>query len=82
MPSSRKPMLSIVAPAFNEQDCLPAFHEELMRVLTTLQDEFDLEIVYVDDGSEDATPAVLTRMALTILACGSPPQPEFRAPGG
>ena len=43
---------------------LPAFHAELIKVLATLKDEFDIEIVYVDDGSQDATPAILTRMAL------------------
>lgn len=60
----RRPLLSIVAPAFNEEAVLPAFHDELTRVLVTLQDQFDFEIVYVDDGSTDATPAILTRLAL------------------
>jgi polyisoprenyl-phosphate glycosyltransferase len=60
----RRPLLSVVAPAFNEEAVLPAFHDELARVLVTLQDEFDIEIVYIDDGSTDATPAILTRLAL------------------
>jgi dolichol-phosphate mannosyltransferase len=59
-----RPLLSIVSPAFNEQDCLSAFHERLTHVLTSLQDEFDFEIIYVDDGSEDATPAILTRLSM------------------
>jgi polyisoprenyl-phosphate glycosyltransferase len=59
-----RPLLSIVSPAYNEEDVLPAFHTELITVLDTLESEFDIEVVYVDDGSKDATPAVLTRMAL------------------
>jgi dolichol-phosphate mannosyltransferase len=59
-----RPLLSIVAPAFNEEASLPAFHEALNRFLVTVQDEFDIEIVYVDDGSDDATPVHLTRLAL------------------
>jgi len=63
MPGPRRPLLSVVAPAFNEEAVLPHFHEQLTRVLVTLADEFDIEIVYVDDGSDDATPAILARLA-------------------
>lgn len=59
-----KPLLSIVAPAFNEEQVLPYFHDELMRLLDRIGDEYDIEIIYVDDGSQDATPIVLTRLAL------------------
>jgi glycosyltransferase involved in cell wall biosynthesis len=59
----RRPLLSVVAPAFNEEAVLPAFHDELARVLVTLQDQFEIEIVYVDDGSTDATPAVLAGLS-------------------
>src|SRR5205823_10412640 len=58
-----KPLLSVVSPAYNEEAVLPAFHAELIKVLTALEDEIDFEIVYVDDGSADSTPAILTRLA-------------------
>jgi len=61
--TERRPLLSIVSPAYNEQEVLPPFHAELMRVVETLQDEFDVEVIYVDDGSSDATPAVITGLA-------------------
>lgn len=64
-PLPRRPLLSVVVPAFNEEAVLPTFHDELVRVLVTLADQFDTELVYVDDGSTDATPVVLTRLALT-----------------
>src|SRR5262245_31817329 len=60
---ARRTLLSVVAPAFNEEAVLPHFHEQLTRVLVALADEFDIEIVYVDDGSDDATPAILARLA-------------------
>lgn len=63
-PPRRRLLLSVVVPAFNEEAVLPAFHDELARVLVTLQDQFEVEIVYVDDGSTDATPAILTRLAV------------------
>ena len=51
-----RPHLSIVIPAFNEQDRLPA---SLERVDTYLQEErIDGEVVVVDDGSTDRTAEV------------------------
>jgi polyisoprenyl-phosphate glycosyltransferase len=61
--TERLPLLSIVSPAFNEQEVLPPFHAELIRVLETLEDEYRIEILYVDDGSADATPAVLAGLS-------------------
>ncbi|WP_020473842.1 glycosyltransferase family 2 protein [Zavarzinella formosa] len=57
------PLLSIVAPAYDEADALPLFHEQLTRVLDTLREDFSYEVVYVDDGSTDETPAALARFA-------------------
>jgi dolichol-phosphate mannosyltransferase len=57
--------LSVVSPAFNEEDVLPSFHSELIKTLTELEGEFDIEIIYVDDGSSDCTPAILSRFAMT-----------------
>jgi glycosyltransferase involved in cell wall biosynthesis len=52
--------LSVVVPVFNEAAGLPALHERLSEVLGKLRETRNLkaEIVYVDDGSRDATPAV------------------------
>ncbi len=55
--------LSVVCPAFNEEEVLPRFHAELSTVLDALAQDYEVEIVYVDDGSRDRTLAVLREMA-------------------
>ena len=54
---SRK-LVSVVVPCFNEQEAILHTQERLLQVLG-LQRNFDLEIVYVDDGSLDDTPQIL-----------------------
>jgi polyisoprenyl-phosphate glycosyltransferase len=49
------PKLSIVCPAFNEEEALPRFHQELLRVVNELGADYQVEILYVDDGSRDRT---------------------------
>jgi glycosyltransferase involved in cell wall biosynthesis len=55
--------LSIVCPAYQEEDVLPLFHERLAAVVTQLEREFTVEIIYVDDGSTDGTVGVLRELA-------------------
>ncbi|MGE0160355.1 MAG: glycosyltransferase family 2 protein [Gemmatimonadales bacterium] len=60
-PRSRRPrLLSVVAPAYNEEEGLPKFVEEVRRVLPPLADDY--EILIVDDGSRDGSRAVLARL--------------------
>lgn len=49
--------LSIIAPAFNEADCLPALVEALVQTLRPLEQQF--EVILVDDASTDNTVAVI-----------------------
>lgn len=50
---SKKVTISVVVPAYNEQEVLPEFHRRTTRALQTLA--LDYEIVYVNDGSKDRT---------------------------
>ncbi|HEY7328674.1 MAG TPA: glycosyltransferase family 2 protein [Gemmataceae bacterium] len=55
--------LSIVCPAFEEEEVLPHFHAELRTALAPLESEYDIEILYIDDGSRDNTLAYLRHLA-------------------
>ena len=51
--------ISVVVPAFNEAESLPEFLAELRAALDATGRS--AEVLLVDDGSDDATPAVLAR---------------------
>lgn len=52
--------LSIVVPAYNEQDVLPEFHRRLSAVIDKLR--LSGEIIYVNDGSVDRTLDVISQL--------------------
>lgn len=56
-------LLSIVIPAYNEQDGIGSFHASLTRVLKKLKNDIRYEIVYVNDGSRDGTLSALHKIA-------------------
>ena len=58
----RDNLISIVVPCFNESSVIEQFYRELKRVLCSL-DDFEHEIVFVDDGSDDDTLVKLNAMA-------------------
>jgi polyisoprenyl-phosphate glycosyltransferase len=47
--------LSVVVPVYNEEAVLPEFHRRLAAVLDGLAADLAAEIVYVNDGSSDAS---------------------------
>jgi polyisoprenyl-phosphate glycosyltransferase len=52
------PKLSVVTPAYNEEDSLPEFYRQLREVLQRV-DGMDYEIIIVDDGSIDRTREII-----------------------
>ena len=48
-----RPDLSVVLPVYNEEESIPLLHERLKQALEQLG--LDYEILYVDDGSSDAS---------------------------
>src|ERR1044072_7153468 len=65
------PVLSIVAPAYNEERNLPAFIAAIVPVLESIGETF--EIVFVNDGSRDGT--------LGMLAAAASQDPRIKVVG-
>jgi glycosyltransferase involved in cell wall biosynthesis len=61
--SPRPCKVSVVCPAFDEEEVLPSFHADLCDVLASLGEDYEPEVVYVDDGSRDGTLPLLRRLA-------------------
>ena len=61
--------LSIVVPLYNEAAGLAALHARLSELANTLKDRYGLacEVVYVDDGSADATLSIARGLAADAL---------------
>lgn len=51
--------ISLVVPVFNEEDAIPVFYREVREKLT----EFDIEILFINDGSKDSTEKVISALA-------------------
>jgi polyisoprenyl-phosphate glycosyltransferase len=64
-----RPGLSIVVPLFNEANNVSTLHARLLEVARRLQETRGLpaEVVYVDDGSSDATLATVHGLAAEAL---------------
>ncbi len=59
-PGERRMLLSVVIPCMNEEEVLRETNRRLVAVLEGIS--LNLEIVYVDDGSTDSTPALLREL--------------------
>ena len=49
--STDRMLLSIVCPAYEEEQVLGTFHAALSDAIAPLDGHYQIEIVYVDDGS-------------------------------
>ena len=54
--------LSIVVSVYNEEAVLDKFYETILPILEEI--DSDYELIFVNDGSRDASPAILDRLAM------------------
>jgi len=59
--AAKRQRYSVVIPVYNEQDSIVELHREVTDVFATI--DADLEILFVDDGSQDETAAHIRRLA-------------------
>lgn len=58
-----KKLISLIIPVFNEQENIPLIYERLVKVIGSLAEGYQAEIIFVDDGSLDKSPQILDDLA-------------------
>ncbi len=58
----RKKVLSIVVPCYNEEEVVEMFYKETKKVLKKVDENYDYEFVFIDDGSKDKTLEILKKL--------------------
>ena len=56
-----KPVFSVVIPCYNEEEVIMESYRRISAVMLSMGEPY--ELVFVNDGSKDATPALLNRLA-------------------
>lgn len=54
--------LSIVVPCYNEEEVLELFYTTTIKVVEQVQEKYDYEFVFIDDGSKDKTLEILKKL--------------------
>jgi glycosyltransferase involved in cell wall biosynthesis len=60
---SRRRLVSIIAPVYNEEALIEEFLTRVVKAIADLKDQYDFEIVLVDDGSRDRSLAIMKRFS-------------------
>ena len=47
--------ISIIVPAYNEEEVIEMFYDKTIEVLKRLENEYIYELIFIDDGSKDET---------------------------
>ena len=60
--------ISVIVPCFNEEEALPVYYREMIRVMRKMP-EVEFELLFVDDGSTDRTLEILRNLHETDARC-------------
>ncbi len=59
-----KKIVTILIPAYNEQEAIPLFYRRIREIIDPLTDKYDFELLFINDGSRDATLEILRALRL------------------
>ena len=48
-------LLSVIVPCFNEEESISNFYNEIIPIFNQINEKFDYELIFIDDGSRDNT---------------------------
>lgn len=57
--------ISVIVPMYNEEENVKKFYNETQTVLQKIQDKYDYEMIFIDDGSKDKTLELLKEISKT-----------------
>lgn len=60
-----RPRIAYVMPIYNEEGNIPLLYERLLSVTATLEGRYDVEFVFVDDGSRDRSLSMLRELRVS-----------------
>lgn len=58
-----KPLLSIIIPAYNEKSSLQGLYHHISKVMSSLAERYEYELIVVDDGSTDGSDQIAAVIA-------------------
>lgn len=58
----KKEKVTLIVPCYNEEEVLPYFYEEFRKICTRLE-SYEMEVLFVDDGSKDHTLKIVKDLA-------------------
>lgn len=62
--TNHRKLISVVSPAYNEETNIPMLIQTVAEVMLTLKDQYDHELILIDDGSQDETWEAIKNAAL------------------
>lgn len=60
-------LISVIVPCWNEEETIPIYYEHMCPVMDTIG--ADCELVFVDDGSQDATLLEMKKLSEKDARC-------------
>ena len=58
--------ISVIIPAYNEEESLPILYERMKKLMENMEN-YEFEILFVNDGSKDKTIEIINSFIVVML---------------